>query len=294
MRLRVAKPANFGEVAARPASTLLMLREGMSTPVDVFMQLRHRDLAFQPNILVFPGGRMESDDMSPRLLARTAGVDRANPQEAGFVIAAIRETFEECGVLFARRAGQSALIDDAAMPHRDDLRVRLNARDVRFADLVESEELELAGDLIRPFARWITPWWHDRRFDTRFFLSRAPEGQIPLHDGGEAVDSIWFEPSPANIEKASAAGQIVPPTQRCLQRLGARPLDSLMERNEWDAFAPVDPWLERRAEGFVMGADGGPGEPPIEILVSSLSEIGIRPEQEAEILTDLAARGWPG
>lgn len=289
--LRIEPPAGYVISDVRPAATLIMLREG--DPPEAFMQLRHEKMAFAPSFLVFPGGRMESADAAARLRARARGLERLGPERAGIVIAAIRETFEEAGVLFARKPGSDALIDGAQVHALAERRRHLNRGALGFAELIEAEDLELAGDLIKPFARWVTPWWHRKRFDTHFFVARAPEGQEPAHDGGEAVESIWLKTTPDEIAKA--AERMLPPTQRSLQRvrdLGT--LDRILSMPEEEAFRAVHPWLERRAEGYVLLHEARPGEPPIEMVIPRLSRVGITKELSDAIVRDLTARGWRG
>ena len=299
--LRIEPPAGHAEGGVRPASTLIMLREtgtaphAGAAPIEAFMQRRHEKMEFMPSFLVFPGGRMDSGDTAPRLLARTRGVDARNPEAAGLIVAAIRETFEECGVLFARPAGSEALIDGARAHALAEKRASLNRSEVGFGDLIEAEGLELAGDLIKPFARWITPWWHQKRFDTHFFVARAPEGQEPLHDGGEAVESLWLAPSREVLAAAIGRDRLLPPTQRSLQRIAELgTLDKILALPQEDAFRAVRPWLERRAEGFVLMHEIVPGETPREMVIPRLSALGISKDLIDAIEADLAARGWRG
>jgi hypothetical protein len=296
--LRVEPPAGYAEGSLRPASTLIMLREtgaaphAGAAPIEAFLQCRHEKMEFMPSVLVFPGGRMENADMAPRLLARTRGVDARMPEAAGLIVAAIRETFEECGVLYARPAGGAALIEGARMPALAEKRASLNRSEVGFVDLIEAEGLELAGDLIKPFARWITPWWHKKRFDTHFFVARAPEGQEPLHDGGEAVESLWLAPRREGLAAAIGKDRLLPPTQRCLQRIAELgTLDKILALPQEDAFRPVRPWLERRAEGFVLIHELVPGEARRETVIPRLSALGIAQDLIDAIDADLAARG---
>jgi 8-oxo-dGTP pyrophosphatase MutT (NUDIX family) len=290
--MRIEPPAGYRVPDSRPAATLMMLREG--PPLEVFMQRRHESMAFAPGLFVFPGGRMEQGDAAPRLKARSRGLERLGPEQAGLVIAAIRETFEECGVLFAREAGAAALIGGARAEDLAGQRAALNRGTLGFADLIEAEGLELAGDLIKPFARWETPWWHHKRYDTHIFVARSPEGQVPRHDGGEAVESIWLEVRQAAIE-AVTKDRLLPPTQRSLQRLielGA--LERILRRPEAEANRLIRPWLERRDGGYVLMHEIAPGSPPLETAIPRLARLGITKELAAAIAADLDARGWRG
>jgi len=118
----------------------------------------------------------------------------------------VREAFEECGILLARQRGQRALIAAVDLKGIEDRwRARLAKDEASIVDLVEAEDLELATDLMVPFAHWITPTFAPRRFDTWFFLAEAPEDQIALHDGSESVDSVWIAPVRRSTKPPPAA-----------------------------------------------------------------------------------------
>ena len=157
----------------RPASTILLLRDGPSG-LETFMVVRHHEIDFASGALVFPGGRMEAADVG--LAAERARADPLAP----FKVAAIREAFEECGLLLARAEGEDAIVPAARAAGLD--------RAAPFCDLMARERLVPALDALVPFAHWITPDFVPKRFDTHFFLALAPEDQILAHDGREAVD----------------------------------------------------------------------------------------------------------
>ena len=161
---------------ARPASTILLLRDG-AAGLEVFMVVRNRAIDFAGGALVFPGGRVEPADAS-----------LGEP----FRIAAIREAFEESGILLARRGDE--LLAEHNLP-----------RDGDFHALLAEHALTPAPDALVHYAHWITPADMPKRFDTHFFLAEAPPRQVGLHDGGEAVESIWITPDQALA--AAAAGE---------------------------------------------------------------------------------------
>ncbi|HEY5090220.1 MAG TPA: NUDIX hydrolase [Polyangia bacterium] len=195
---------------ARPAATIMLLRDGPDG-MEVFMVVRHHRIDFASGALVFPGGRVESDD---RAIAdgtrggRTPGLDG---DTLALRVAGIREAFEECGVLLARPRGARGLIDAARLtsvpPGAD------------FAALLDSEDLELATDLLTPFAHWITPPTMPKRFDTHFFLVPAPSDHLAVHDGAESVDSVWVTPERALAEAAEGRWKLVFPTRLNLRKL---------------------------------------------------------------------------
>ena len=184
----------------RPATTVLLVRPSkpgdMASPLEVFMVVRHHQIDAFSGALVFPGGKLEDADGDPRLRARCGGAqarsdgaNRIGDGELKFRIAGVREAFEECGILLARKRGQRAVIAAAdLLAIEKKWRARLAKDEASIVDLVEAEDLELATDLMVPFAHWITPTFAPRRFDTWFFLAEAPQDQIALHDGSELVE----------------------------------------------------------------------------------------------------------
>jgi 8-oxo-dGTP pyrophosphatase MutT (NUDIX family) len=211
--------------AARPASTILLLRQGAIDAIEVFMMVRHYQIEFASGALVFPGGSVDAGDKDivdrPELYAGGAGHDAAT---LNFRIAAIRETFEESRILLARPRGSHDLIDakragEIADSHRD----ALNEGKVKFADIVAGHDLVLALDLLVPYAHWITPVGMPKRFDTWFFLAEAPPEQVGLHDGKESTDSIWLSPRDALEGGANGRFTLPFPTTRNLIKLGKQP-----------------------------------------------------------------------
>jgi len=190
-----------------PSATILLLRDG-SHGIEVLMQQRSRTLGAFAGMLTFPGGKIGPEDYSPEMRARTRGIADDTTELAANKIGAIREAFEECGVLLARnRDGQT--VDATA-----------EARDGNFADLVLRRDLTLAGDLLVPFGHWITPEFAARRFDTWFFLAPFPGAQVALHDGGEMDDTIWTTPAAAIAAADARQRSLMFTTRANLMRLG--------------------------------------------------------------------------
>jgi 8-oxo-dGTP pyrophosphatase MutT (NUDIX family) len=211
-----AKP----EVAARLASTMLLLRE-RAGGMEIFMVVRHHEIDFASGALVFPGGSVDPGDRDiaarPELFAGGEGVD---PDVLALRIGGVRETFEECGILLARPRGSTALVTADRLRLIDQSRrADLDAGKTSFADLVAAEDLVLALDLLVPFAHWITPVRMPKRFDTHFFLAVAPADQIGVHDGKETVDSVWIAPQQALDDAKSGRFKILFPTERNLIKL---------------------------------------------------------------------------
>lgn len=197
------------EAVARPAATILLLRDG-AKGLEVFMVVRHHAIDFASGALVFPGGRVEdSDAMLAERLGGTA-----------FQLAAIRETFEECGVLLARSSGASAVIDAATLLRvENEHRAALNAGTAEFGAILDAHGLVPATDLLVHYAHWITPANQPKRYDTHFFLAEAPAAHVAMHDGHESVDSIWISPDDALTGTDEGRYKLVFATQMNLKKL---------------------------------------------------------------------------
>lgn len=161
----------MAEIAAsRPASTILLLRDGAAREIEVFMMVRHHQIEFNSGALVFPGGSVDAGDKE--IVARSelySGGEGLSEAERGFRIAAIRETFEESGILLARPKGSGVPIDaKRAGEIADAHRVALNEHKISFLSILADNGLQLALDTLVPYAHWITPEGMPKRFDTWF------------------------------------------------------------------------------------------------------------------------------
>jgi 8-oxo-dGTP pyrophosphatase MutT (NUDIX family) len=207
------------DAAARPAATVMLLRDGPEG-IEVFMVVRHHAMEFASGALVFPGGRVEESDYD-LATGECPNPDGLNAEALAFRIAAIRETFEECGVLLARPLGSDRLIDAETLRRLEDQhRAALNAGSIGFDAVLGSEGLLPAPDLLVHFAHWITPAHQPKRYDTHFFLAEAPAEHLAVHDGGEAVDSIWIAPSRALADTEAGRFKLVFATAKNLEKLG--------------------------------------------------------------------------
>ena len=210
----------------RNAATVILLRDAETSP-EVFMMERHIRSDFVGGAHVFPGGKVDAADDSLEDLC--AGLDdrqassRLHLTEGGlaYFVAAIRECYEEAGVLLAYGDdGQLlALSDPKFHAHIDEQRSRLNARDVDFVSLVREEGWRLATDHMHYWAHWITPEGQPRRFDTRFFLATAPANQVAVHDDHELTASDWITPQGALEKAETGEWTIIFPTLRNLMAL---------------------------------------------------------------------------
>ena len=214
---------NDNKVVPRLASTVMLLRDEPGDGLQVFMQVRNSSLAFASGALVFPGGSMDADDRKIAAAAATfcdAAALEFDETTRAFRIAAIRETFEECGVLLASRRGAKGLVsgeDLTTMTARHG--AALNKGELAFSQFVAREELVLASDHLVHFAHWITPESRPKRFDTHFFAAIAPADQLAAHDGGEAVHSVWIAPKHAVTETDAGRYKLVFATRMNLNKL---------------------------------------------------------------------------
>jgi 8-oxo-dGTP pyrophosphatase MutT (NUDIX family) len=209
-------------VTPRPASTILLLRDGAASEIEVFMMVRHYEIDFNSGALVFPGGSVDKGDQEiiarPELYSGGEGLDASS---LSFRIAAIRETFEESGILLARPRGSSSLVEARRAAEIEAVhRAALCEDKTTFLKVITEHEMLLALDELVPYAHWITPEGMPKRFDTWFFLAAAPPEQVGAHDGKESTDSIWVSPREALAGGESGRFKLPFPTTRNLIRLG--------------------------------------------------------------------------
>ncbi|GAA1727826.1 hypothetical protein GCM10009734_36000 [Nonomuraea bangladeshensis] len=213
-------------VTPRDAATVVILRDGPGGP-QTYLLRRKATMAFAAGAYVFPGGSVDARDTDQAVAwagpspAEWGAAFRAGEQLArGLVCAAVRETFEESGVLLAGPDAGSVVADTTGDDWEAD-RLALIDRSLAFADFLARRGLVLRSDLLKPWAHWITPEIEQRRFDTRFFVAVLPEGQRTRDVGGEADQVVWTRPAQA-VERARQ-GEIflMPPTHRTLSELSA-------------------------------------------------------------------------
>ncbi len=222
-RAREINAGRLEPVTARDAATVVILRPGP----EVYLLRRKTTMAFAAGAYVFPGGSVDPRDTDQAVA--WAGPTPAQWGEAfaadegtarGLVCAAVRETFEESGVLLAG-PGPDSVVEDTTGDDWEADRLALIDRSLAFADFLAKRGLVLRSDLLKPWAHWITPEIETRRFDTRFFVAVLPAGQRTRDVGGEADKVAWQRPAEA-IELAHE-GKIflMPPTYHTLSELAA-------------------------------------------------------------------------
>ena len=221
------EPAAAGSTAPavdpKDASTVILVRDGQSGELEVFLLRRVAGMAFAGGMTVFPGGGVDPSDEDANIgwsgppvswWARRFSTDAARAK--ALVCAAVRETFEECGVLLAGPTADSVVADTARYARA---RTRLEQRELSFGEFLESERLVLRTDLLRPWANWITPVGEGRRYDTRFFVAAAPDGQVADGATSEAEEVRWQTPAAAIAHWRDGASVLLPPTWTQISRL---------------------------------------------------------------------------
>lgn len=198
-----------------PAATVILLRD--QPAFEVLMIARHEKSAFAGGALVFPGGRVDPGDRDPAWKDYADGLS-ADARVAAAQIAAIREAYEEAGVLIARDINGAAASGAQALS-LSDWRSKVEQNDSVFIDLIRREGLKLACDELHFFSHWVAPPGLHRRFDTLFFAARFPPGQEVLEDGEEATEALWITPDDAIAARSSGARKIIFPTARNLDLL---------------------------------------------------------------------------
>ncbi len=256
----------------RQAATVLLLRDGSSGP-EVYMLERNINSEFVSGAYVFPGGAVDSEDNDQCLENICAGLsDQQASRQVGlksgglrFWVAAIRECFEECGVLLAKQAGQQvSFTDDAVNKRFIALRDALNRRELAFSGICSDEGLSLQVDELIYFSRWLTPEGMPKRFDTCFFLCPMPKHQTPLHDGHEAVHGIWVTPENALGKSRSGEIKLVPATIKTLESIaGYRSVADLIVQCTPSAEVPtICPQIIRDEKGQ-----------PVKVIIESVDGI---------------------
>jgi 8-oxo-dGTP pyrophosphatase MutT (NUDIX family) len=256
MTTPVSSPAPVVPVAA---STLLLLRDGAGG-LEVLMTARHEDAGFAAGALVFPGGKVDPGDA--RLVHLAPGLAGLAPDEAAYRIAALRETFEESGLLLLRRRGERRLLDaqEAA---------ELAGGGADFATLASRPEFEPAADLLLPYAHWITPLDRPKRFDTRFYVAPFASDQQARHDGRENVESRWCDPAEVVRWGEAGTAKLVFATRMNLLRLAqSANVDSALAAARAQPLVTVVPEFIKTAAGprIRIPATAGYGGPEIEPL----------------------------
>ncbi len=240
-----------------PAATVLIVRDG-AEGIEVFMVKRHYEVDFVAGALVFPGGKLAPGDLDAASSEFTTGMASWSMPMRALAAAAVREAFEESGILFARERDSEALVDAPRVAALQDWRATLERSEISLVDLLRRERLVLACDELVHFAHWVTPKVAPKRYDTHFFLARAPAGQLGTHGGCESIDSVWIRPQAAVSDREK--WKVVFPTRLNLAKLArSNSVDNALSAARATSPLRVEPWVEDRPEGKVLriGDDAG-------------------------------------
>lgn len=255
-------------VVPRPAATVLLVRDDPAppagrAPLQVFLQRRVAGMAFAGGMTVFPGGGVSRSDVPDRPRWRgpepqwwaerfETTADLAGP----LVWAGVRETFEECGVLLAGPDGDAP----SDLPRSRDLRADLVQRRSTFGELLVAHDLVLRADLLRPWARWITPPSNPRRYDTAFLIAKVPDGQRADDGTSEAVEAGWWSPAHALDCYRDREIELMAPTLRTLQEIAEHDTaDDVWAASERRTITPIIPRVRREGDSVTVVLPDDPG-----------------------------------
>ena len=244
-----------------PAATVMMLRDTPDGP-EVFMVVRHHEIDFASGALVFPGGKVDADDFDAGLRAHCADADSFDDKELALRVASIRESFEECGILLAREKGADDFVSAARLAELESWRDRFNKGDATMLQFAEAENLDFAVDALGFFAHWITPEMMKRRFDTYFYMARAPQDHVALHDGGESVDSVWITAKQALADADANKRTVIFPTRMNIEKFAqSGSVDEALA--QCGEVVTVTPFIEQEGEKTFLRiqANAGYGDP---------------------------------
>lgn len=248
-------------VDPRHASTVVLLREGAGEPgsLEVYLLRRHVDMAFAAGMCVFPGGGVDKRDFDHEIAwagpsaaewAERLGADESLAR--ALVCAAVRETFEESGVLLAG-PDEHSVVGDTTGPDWEDDRRALEAREVAFTEFLTRRGLVLRTDLLRLWGTWVTPVFEPRRYNTRFFVALLPEGQVTRDVSTESDQVLWMRVDEAIRAVDEREMLMLPPTYcTCLEifEYGV-PADVLAAAAGRD-LTPVQPEVVRDGDGAYL------------------------------------------
>jgi 8-oxo-dGTP pyrophosphatase MutT (NUDIX family) len=248
-------------VEPKHASTVVLLRNGDGEPggLEVYLLRRHVDMAFAAGMCVFPGGGVDKRDFDADIgwvgptageWARLLGTDEAFAR--ALVCAAVRETFEESGVLLAGPT-EDSVVDDTSGADWEADRKALEAREVSFTSFLERRGLVLRTDLLRVWGSWVTPVFEPRRFNARFFVAELPSGQVTRDVSSESDHVVWLTVRDAIRAVDSHDMLMLPPTYcTCLEMFDfATPAEALAAADGRD-LTPVEPRAVVDGEGAYL------------------------------------------
>jgi len=228
--VKAEEPFDPATVPVKPAATVLLIRDADDGGIEVFMLRRTFSAAFASGMFVFPGGKVDDVDGMEDIAEICDGLTDEHASSLlglpngglAYWVACIRECFEEAGVLLARHetTGDVVRFDAPEVIERFNTeRHNIHDGSIALLDLCAQEGLRLTTADIHYVSHWITPMGEKRRFDTRFFIARAPAAQEPLHDDGETIESFWIKPEEAIRRSHEKDLMLMPPTKANIEFL---------------------------------------------------------------------------
>lgn len=203
----------------RLSATILLLRDDPG--LQVLMVKRHYEIDFASGALVFPGGKANDEDSDNAWAEWTDG-DYAGEEQAAR-ISAIREAYEEAGIILARpksaRGAGAGLVGSDVADALNPMRGAVDRREQSFLELIQQHDLVLALDALVHFGHWITPTMMPKRFDTHFYLAATPPDQVAEQDGRETTEAVWLGPQEALDMEEAGTATIIFPTRMNLGKL---------------------------------------------------------------------------
>jgi 8-oxo-dGTP pyrophosphatase MutT (NUDIX family) len=248
-------------VEPKHASTVVLLRRGDGTAgsLEVYLLRRHVDMAFAAGMCVFPGGGVDPRDFDHQIswVGPTAAqwADRMGVEESlarALVCAAVRETFEESGVLLAGPTPDSVVSDTTGEDWEADRRA-LEAREVSFTDFLDRRGLSLRTDLLQLWGSWVTPVFEPRRYDTRFFVAEMPEGQVTRDVSTESDKVLWLSVRDAIRAVDDKQMLMLPPTYcTCMEVFEYGDPEDVLAAAAGRDLTPVEPEAVREGDGAYL------------------------------------------
>jgi 8-oxo-dGTP pyrophosphatase MutT (NUDIX family) len=253
------KPATE-EKPVRPAATVLLVRDGVDG-LEVFMVVRHHQIDSFSGALVFPGGKVDPSDTASRDYCR--GQESMNSVRIGFRVAAVREAFEECGVLLAHDGNSDAFVSAKRVARLEGTyRQALVKGEVTMEEFCQRENLTLSVDQLVHYAHWITPPVAPKIFDTHFYLAPAPIDHVALHDGEESTDSVWIRPQDAIRDADEGRRIVVFPTRMNLMKLAQfKGVAEAIAATKKSTIVTVSPKIKTTGSGRIMQIPAEAGYP---------------------------------
>lgn len=254
-------------VTPRPAATIVLLRNG-GGGMEVLLMRRHRRSGFVPGAYVFPGGRVDGSDAAPAAvelladLTPDAAAERldlhdVDPPAIAYYLAALREAFEETGILIGERPDGTPPPTAAEDADVDALREELMEDRITLADALVRLDSRIDGHAIEYIAHWITPEPEPRRYDTRFFAAKVPPDATAIVDPREMTDAVWLTPARALDRCEEGELPMVFPTIKTIEKLAAYDsVDEALDGIGGQAVRTILPTLVVTPTGVGLRVDG--------------------------------------